>query len=65
MHTRIFIVTENPQIPTHFLREILSLILIEKSFQFNGKHYLQKLIHGKAICMKMAVAFANIYMASM
>ena len=56
--------SENPQIPTHFLREIFSLILREKSFQFNGKHYLQKLIHEKAICMKMVVAFANNYMAS-
>ena len=30
-------------------------------FQFNGKNYLQ--IHGTAMGTKMAVAFANIFMA--
>ena len=28
---------ENPHIPTRYLREMLSLILQESSFQFNGK----------------------------
>ena len=52
----------NPPIPSHFLREMLSLILMENSFQFTGKNYLQT--HGTAMGTKMAVAFANIYMAS-
>lgn len=51
----------NPPIPTHYLREMLRLILKENSFQFNGKNYLQ--IHGTAMGTKMAVAFANIFMA--
>ena len=33
----------------------------ENSFQFYGKHYLQT--HGAAMVTKMAVAFANIFMA--
>ena len=41
---------------------MLSLILKENSFQFNGKNYLQ--IHGTAMGTKMAVAFANIFMAN-
>ena len=51
----------NPPIPTRYLREMLSLILQENSFQFNGKDYLQS--HGTAMGTKMAVAFANIFMA--
>ena len=47
----------NPPIPTQYLKEMLSLI-----FQFNGKNYLQ--IHGTAMGTKMAVAFANIFMAN-
>ena len=53
---------QNPPIATNFLREMLSLILEENSFQFNGKDYLQT--HGTAMGTKMAVAFANIFMAS-
>ena len=49
---------ENPPIPTRYLREMLSLILQENSFQFNGKDCLQT--HGTAMGTKMAVAFANI-----
>ena len=52
---------ENPPIPSRYLREMLSLILQENSFQFNGKDYLQT--HGTAMGTKMAVAFANIFMA--
>ena len=52
---------DNPPIPTHYLREMLRLILKENSFQFNGKQYLQ--IHGTAMGTKMAVSFANIFMA--
>ena len=52
---------DNPPIPTHYLREMLRLILEENSFQFNGKNYLQ--ICGTAMGTKMAVAFANIFMA--
>ena len=51
----------NPPVPTGFLSEMLSLILQENSFQFNGKDYLQT--HGTAMGTKMAVAFANIFMA--
>ena len=47
---------------TQYLKEMLSLILKENSFQFNGKNYLQ--IHGTAMGTKMAVAFANIFMAN-
>ena len=32
---------DNHPIPTHYLREMPRLIIKEKSFQFNGKHYLQ------------------------
>ena len=52
---------KNPPIPSKYLREMLSLILQENSFQFNGKDYLQT--HGTAMGTKMAVAFANIFMA--
>ena len=54
--------SNNPPIPTPYLREMLTLILKENSFQFNGKNYLQ--IHGTAMGTKMAVAFANIFMAN-
>ena len=40
---------------------MLRLVLKENSFQFNGKNYLQ--VHGTAMGTKMAVAFANIFMA--
>ena len=40
---------------------VLSLILQDNSFQFNGKDYLQT--HGTAMGTKMAVAFANIFIA--
>jgi len=52
---------ENPPIPGRYLREILNLILQENSLQFSGKDYLQT--HGTAIGTKIAVAFANIFMA--
>ena len=45
-------------IPTSYI-----LILNENSFQFNGKNYLQ--IHGTAKGTKMAVSFANIFMADL
>jgi hypothetical protein len=51
-----------PPIPTHFLRDMLRLILKENSFQFNGKNYLQ--IHGTAMGTKMAVSFANLFMSA-
>ena len=40
---------------------MLRLILKEKSFHFNGNNYLQT--HGTAMGTKMAVSFANIFMA--
>ena len=51
----------NPPIPTHFLREILGLTLNKNLFQLNGETYLQT--HGTAMGTKMAVSFANIFMA--
>ena len=51
----------NPPIPTRYLREMLGLLLKENSFQFNGDNYLQT--HGTAMGTKMAVSFANIFMA--
>ena len=48
----------NPPIATRCLREILGLILEEKSFKFTNKLYLQR--HGTAMGTKAAVAFANI-----
>ena len=52
---------DNPPIPKQHLKKALKLILQENSFEFNGKNYLQ--IHGTAMGTKMAVAFANIFMA--
>ena len=51
---------ESPPIPTGYLREMLSLILQENSFRFNGSDYLQT--HGTAMGTKMVVAFGNIFM---
>ena len=48
-------------IPTKYLREMFYLILTENSFQFCDSNYLQT--HGTAMGTKMAVAFANIFMA--
>ena len=53
--------SNNPAIPTRYLKETLTLIVNENYFQFNGRNYLQ--IHGTAMGTKMAVAFANIFMA--
>ena len=54
---------DNTPIPTQSLREILTLILQENSFEFNDKNYPQ--IHGTAMGTKMAVPFANIFMSSL
>ena len=43
----------NPPIPTQYLKEMLSLILKDNFFQFNGKNYLQ--IHGTAMGTKIAL----------
>ena len=51
-----------PPIPSLYLRDILRLILKENSFHVNGKNYLQT--HGTAMGTKMAVSFANIFMAA-
>jgi len=49
-------------IPSHFLTDMLRLILKENSFQFNGKNYLQ--IHGTAMGTKMGLLyFAKWYFA--
>ena len=40
---------------------MLGLILNENSFQFNGENYFQT--HGTATGTKIAVSFANIFMA--
>ena len=51
-----------PLIPTLYLADMLRLIINENSFQFNGKSHLQT--HGSAMGTKMAVSFANIFMAA-
>ena len=51
-----------PPIPTLHLRDMLRLILKENSFHFNGKNFLQT--HRTAMGTKMAVSFANIFMAA-
>ena len=48
-------------IPTALLERAIRLILQENSFQFNSKNYLQTNV--TAMGIKMAVAFANIFMA--
>ena len=53
---------EQPSYTDRSLKKMLGLILKEKSFQFNGRNYLQT--HGTAIGTKMAVAFANIFMSA-
>jgi hypothetical protein len=50
-----------PPIPSHYLKDMLGLILKENSFQFMESNFLQT--HGTAMGTKMAVAFANIFMA--
>ena len=50
-----------PPIPSHYLKDMLGLILQENSFQFMEGNFLQT--HGTAMGTKMAVAFANIFMA--
>ena len=53
---------KNPTpIPTKSLREMLTLILQENSFQFNGRNYLQT--HGTAVGTKVAVTFHDISMS--
>ena len=54
-------IKNEPAIPIRLLQRALKLILAENSFQFNGKNYVQ--IHGTTTGTKMAVAFANIFMA--
>ena len=51
-----------PPILTLHFRDMLRLILKENSFHFNGKNFLQT--HGTAMGTKMAVSFANIFMAA-
>ena len=52
---------DGPPIPKRSLKKALKLILQENSFQFNERNYLQT--HRTAMGTKMAVAFANIFMA--
>ena len=52
---------DKPPIPTRSLERTLRLVLKENSFHFFGKNYLQT--HGTAMGTKVAVAFANIFMA--
>ena len=51
-----------PPILSHYLKEMLKLILQENSFQFVGNNYLQT--HGTSMGKKMAIAFANIFMVN-
>ena len=50
-------------IPTSDLRELMRLILEEKSFKFNEKYFVQT--QGIAMGTKMAVAFSVIFMADL
>ena len=52
---------EYSPVSTKYLREIHYLILKTNSFQFCGSQYLQT--RGTAMGTKMAIAFANIFMA--
>ena len=52
---------DNPPIPSHYRKKMLGLVLKENSFEFKGENYLQT--HGTVMGTKMAVAFANIFMA--
>ena len=54
---------QKPPFATNFRREMLSPILKENPFQYNWKNYLQA--DGTAMGTKMAVTFANIFMASL
>lgn len=49
-----------PPIPSHYLKDMLGLILKENSFQFMENNFLQTF--GTAMGTKTAVAFANIFM---
>ena len=60
-HARVLAVLITLLSRVYLLERALRLILQENSFQFNGKNYLQT--HGTAMGTKMAVAFANIFMA--
>ena len=52
---------ETTPIPKRFLGKALRLISLEHSLQFNKRNYLQT--HRTAVGTKIAVAFANIFMA--
>ncbi|XP_068684903.1 uncharacterized protein [Montipora foliosa] len=52
---------DKARIPTQSLERALRLILKENPFHFYGKNYLQT--HETAMGTKVAVAFANIFMA--
>ena len=55
-------IKNDPPIPTHYLREMLGVILTQNSFELKKKkNYLQT--HGVAMGTKTAVSFANIFMA--
>ena len=60
---RAYVIYYNNKIPlpTRLINRALRLILQENSFQFMEAHYLQT--HGTAMGTKMAVAFANMFMA--
>ena len=60
-HTYEEFYAKQAPIPSKYLREMLYLILTEKSFQFCGSNYL--LTYGTAMGTKTAVALANIFMA--
>ena len=49
--------------PTECLVEMLTLVLRNNNFTFDGNHYLQ--INGTAMGTKMATSYANIFMADL
>lgn len=49
--------------PVQILRELMSIVLKNNIFQFNGEHYLQ--VQGMAMGTKMAPSYANLFMGSL
>lgn len=52
----------SPPIPTHYIREMINLILKENSFELNGKHFLQT-IYDTVMGGQVTVTFANTFMS--
>ena len=51
------------RLPVQVLRELMSIVLKNNIFEFNGDHYLQ--LQGTAMGTKMAPSYANIFMGNL